>query len=419
MTNENSSDPQSQDPARPGGRRRRPATLELEATEVASEPGPPASDPANEPPQPPGDDAASSAPGSPPQPETTQATRRGSVALILAGLAGAALALLVMLGLWAFGALPDRFAETDAPALAAKIATLELQVRDLSARPAALDQRRAQEVEARLKGLESGAAAPRPLQSDPAVLEKLAELDRRAEQALAAASEAKTSADVAARETQKLDAKAPANPLDRSDLDAVSARLAGLEQQGKAEEQRRADAASGTDRTVRLALVAMELRIAVERGAPFTTELAAAKRLVGDPASLAPLDAVAETGVPTVAALGQNLSKLAPAMLKAAGNAPPQGGVLDRLQASAARLVRVRPIEEAAGDEPSAAIARAELEASRGDIPGALADLDKLPDAARAPAADWIKAAKSRLAAVDAVKKLATIALDALAKPGG
>ena len=106
-------------------------------------------------------------------------------------------------------------------------------------------------------------------------------------------------------------------------------------------------------------------------------------------------------------------------MLKAAGNAPPQGGVLDRLQASAARLVRVRPIEEAAGDEPSAAIARAELEASRGDIPGALADLDKLPDAARAPAAGWIKAAKSRLAAVDAVKKLATIALDALAKPGG
>src|SRR5439155_514079 len=162
-----------------------------------------------------------------------------------------------------------------APALAAKIATLELQVRDLSARPAAPDQRRAQEVEARLKALESGAAAPRPLQSDPAVLEKLAELDRRAEQALAAAREAKTSADV-----------------------------------------------------------------------------------------------------------GQNLSKLAPAMLKAAGNAPPQGGVLDRLQASAARLVRVRPIEEAAGDEPSAAIARAELEASRGDIPGALADLDKLPDAA-------------------------------------
>ena len=132
---------------------------------------------------------------------------------------------------------------------------------------------------------------------------------------------------------------------------------------------------------------------------------------------LAPLEPPAAHGVPTAAALAQNLSKLAPAMLATASVPRREAGVIERLQASAERLVRIRPVQEATGDEPSTVIARAELKATRGDIAGALADIEKLPEAVRAPAAGWIAAAKSRLAAVDAAKKLAANALEALARP--
>ena len=97
--------------------------------------------------------------------------------------------------------------------------------------------------------------------------------------------------------------------------------------------------------------------------------------------------------------------------------ARPDAGVIERLQASAERLVRIRPIEETSGDEPSTVVARAELKATRGDMAGALADLERLPEPVRAPAAGWIAAAKARLAAIDAAKALAANALDALARP--
>ncbi len=90
---------------------------------------------------------------------------------------------------------------------------------------------------------------------------------------------------------------------------------------------------------------------------------------------------------------------------------------MERLQASAERLVRIRPVEEASGDEPSSVVARAELKATRGDIAGALADVERLPEPVRAPAAGWIAAAKGRLAALDSAKALAANALDALARP--
>jgi hypothetical protein len=191
-----------------------------------------------------------------------------------------------------------------------------------------------------------------------------------------------------------------------------------LEQQVKTDEARLGKVADATDRSVRFALVAMELRIAVDRGIPFTAELNAAKQLAADPSVLAPLESLASTGVPTPAALAQDLSKLGSAMMKAA-RPRPEGGVIERLQASAERLVRIRPVDEASGDEPSALIGRAELKATRGDIAGALADVERLPESVRAPAASWIEAAKKRLAAIAAAKSLAANALEALAKSAG
>ena len=102
-------------------------------------------------------------------------------------------------------------------------------------------------------------------------------------------------------------------------------------------------------------------------------------------------------------------------MQQAAG-VTPREGILEKLQAGAERLVRIRPVDAVAGSDPSAIIARVEAKAAHGDLAGALAELGKLPPAARAPAEVWSKKAEARLAALDASRRLAADALAGLAK---
>src|SRR5262249_48294938 len=133
-----------------------------------------------------------------------------------------------------------------------------------------------------------------------------------------------------------------------------------------------------------------------------------------DPAVLAPLEQFAATGVPTPVVLSRELSALTPALLQAAGAQTAETGVLGRLQANAERLVRIRPIDEAPGDDPQNMIARTELKASRTDMSGALADFAKLPPEVRTAADVWLKKAEGREAAITLARKINTDALAAL-----
>ena len=128
-----------------------------------------------------------------------------------------------------------------------------------------------------------------------------------------------------------------------SRLDGLAATVAELQKVAHA-------SAAGADRAVRLAVAASSLQGAVERGDPFAAELAVAEQFTADPNMLAPLKPFAAAGVPSAAALMRELSKLIQPMLSAerAAAAPRAGdGFLDRLQANAERLVRIRPIDEA------------------------------------------------------------------------
>src|SRR5260370_40722455 len=93
--------------------------------------------------------------------------------------------------------------------------------------------------------------------------------------------------------------------------------------------------AQNPDRSGRSAVAATALSATVERGHPFTAELAAAKSLAADPNLLALLEPFAATGVPTTAALANELSALIPSLLAAAGPAPRDGSLLEKLQANA------------------------------------------------------------------------------------
>ena len=92
-------------------------------------------------------------------------------------------------------------------------------------------------------------------------------------------------------------------------------------------------------------------------------------------------------------------------------------GFLDRLQASAEKLVRVRPVDEAPGDDPAAVVARIEVRAAQADLAGALAELAKLPALLRARAQGWIAKAQARNTAVEASQRFAADAVAVLGKP--
>jgi hypothetical protein len=249
--------------------------------------------------------------------------------------------------------------------------------------------------------------------------EGVAALERRLQELTTATGEARRRADAAAEQAQASQTAVQTDAsAERRDIEALSQRLAALERSTKtlADEAARSNAEGAVDRAVRRALAGVALRGAVERGDPFAAELAALRPFTPDPQALAPLEPFAASGLPNARALGDELSRLTGELARASETAPKEGGFLDKLQANAERLVRIRPVGDAPGDGAPAIIARAEARARQGDLAGALAELRKLPEPARAPAAAWIKKAEAQAAAVEASRKLAADAVGALSK---
>ena len=117
---------------------------------------------------------------------------------------------------------------------------------------------------------------------------------------------------------------------------------------------------------------------------------------------------------PTNSALAASFSSVAPHVL-AATSQPENGSVTDRFLAHIHNLVRVRDVNETVGDDPQALVSQIEAEGRRGDIGGALASFDKLPEAARKAAGDWPTLARARQAADAALQSVREAAIGRLA----
>jgi hypothetical protein len=91
------------------------------------------------------------------------------------------------------------------------------------------------------------------------------------------------------------------------------------------------------------------------------------------------------------------------------------GSVSDRFLAHLHSLVKVRELNETAGDDPQALVSRIEAGIRRGDIGAALASFDKLPEAARKAAGDWPTLARARQAAETALQSIREAAVGRLA----
>jgi hypothetical protein len=364
------------DPAVGARRRKGPApTIDLTATVVAAESAEPHAA-AGEPQagSPPGQEAHE-------QPEAdseptngrngTSRKQRTAWQALLAGFAGAAIMTAVLSALWFAGLVPARYDGSISPnpasvaALNGRMAKLETAVKTSGSDPTVSERLSAADNAMKSLGI------------------ALTALTKRSDEAAGTAADARTRADASEKamtelrnSVQDLSRNASAG-LSPADVDSVKKRIAALEQVVKA---------APADSAARLALSAAALRDTVASGAPF------------------------------VAALAQELRALIPAMQKASGAHAPIGGFLERLEANAGKLVRIRPVDAPPDNDATAVLARVEIEAAHAAIDDALTDLGKLGAVTRAPAQDWIRKAQARQAALAAARQFASETTHALGK---
>lgn len=314
-----------------------------------------------------------------PEPARAEAAvpQKGGAGAFAAGILGGLIALIGAGSLQYGGYLPSlgpRGADdTGAVAnLSNEVAALKTRLSEAST-PPAVDL---QPLEARLAALES--AAPAEAGADPQLVGKLEGEVTRLSTELAALREAARLATEAVSTTES----------------RLSERIAAAEQ--KIEEPR-------SDIAMARAVAASALKTAIDRGGPYLAELEALASVAPDEPALAGLREHAATGVSSRADLVRDFPAAADAILDAVHQPEGDQGIVNRLMASAASAIRVRPVGSVEGDTPEAVVARIENKLQNGDFKGAEIEWRTLPEAGQAAGADYKRALDRRVAVEDLV----------------
>jgi hypothetical protein len=371
-----------------GRARRAGPTIDLTATVVSEEKGPEAADP-------PGPSEPEPKAEPEPEPERPKAATRAPLSpWVVAPLSGAVAAALVVAAGWMLGWAPGL--EPSPQPNAAVIEDLTARLTSLEAkasRPAASSPDPASTV--RAEGLEKSVAA---LRGD------VADLRTQSDRLAATVNEAKGSSG-------------------EPDLAAIKDRIARLEQATRAQgaeiakdDARIAEARPADDLPLRRLVAAALLDVAVRHGDPYAAVLATAKSFAANAEDLKPLEAFAANGVPNPPALARELLTLVSKLSPPVPDGATTGGIVERLQAGAAKLVRIERTDST-GNDRGAIVARATAAALRNDFAEARRDLNTLAPADRAPAQAWLDKADARDAALAASRHFADEAMASLAKP--
>ncbi|HEV2153392.1 hypothetical protein [Bradyrhizobium sp.] len=213
------------------------------------------------------------------------------------------------------------------------------------------------------------------------------------------------------------------DPKSSSALAALSDRIAQLERASRSERaelaqqgEKIADAKVMDDKPLRYVVVASLLDVAVRHNDPYEAQLAAARALAPKPDMLKPLDVFASAGIPTPVALSRELLNIVPKLTPPAEAPSANAGIVERLQAGASKLVRIERTD-GVGNDRGAIVARVTAAALRNDFTEARRELKTLPEADRAPAQAWLDKTDARDAALAASRKFADDAMASLTKP--
>jgi hypothetical protein len=376
-----------------GRAKRAPPTIELEATEISSEP---AKEQAKADTQEPVQAQAEAAPQPEPEPEqpavAAAPAARPISPWVVAPLSGAVAAALVIGVGWMLGWPPVQPADQATP-----------QVPQVNA--STIDA-----LTARVAGLEAKLARPAAPASDPATAARIDALDKSVA-ALRGQSD-KLAAAIAELKSAPRDGTAAS-----VDLSAINERIAQLEQASRAQGAAAANAKPADDLPLRRLVAASLLDVAVRHSDPYQAALATAKSLSPHPEQLKPLDEFAATGVPMPFALNRELLTLVPKLTPSPPeNATTGTSLVDKLQAGAARLVRIERTDST-GNDRAAVVSRVTAAALHNDLADARRELNTLSPADRAAAQGWLDKAAARDAALAASRQFADEAMAALAKP--
>jgi hypothetical protein len=390
-----------QDSGRP---KRAPPTIDLDASEVTSETAHPASQgSANQ-----GStsqdsesqDSAGHGPEIPAQPEPapTQPSPAPSPSPWLVAILSGAVAASLVIGVgWMLGWPAVQPATPAAP----QVTT------------AAIDS-----LAARIASVESKADKP-VAASDPAAAARVEALEKSLTTLRGELAAARGQSEKLANEVKDL--KTAPGTIASPDLAAINERIAGIERIARAPADAPESGKPADDLPLRRVVVASLLDVAVRQGDPFPAALAAAKALAPDADALKPLDGFADSGVPNAVTLSRELltlvPKLSPPAQENQDNATTGAGIVDRLKAGAAKLVRIERTD-AVGNDRGAVVARVTAAALRNDFVEARRELKTLAPADRAAAQAWLDKSDARDAALAASRQFAADAMTALARPG-
>ncbi|MGV7215271.1 hypothetical protein [Bradyrhizobium sp. UFLA05-112] len=215
---------------------------------------------------------------------------------------------------------------------------------------------------------------------------------------------------------------APRDAAAAPDLSDINDRIAQLERTIKAERaelaqqgEKIADAKSTDDKAMRRVVAAALLDVAVRHGDGYAAQLAAAKSFAPDPQALKPLETFASAGIPSPVSLSRELLNIVP-KLSPPAEAQPSGGIIEHLQAGASKLVRIERTDSG-GNDRGAIVGRVTAAALRNDFDTARRELKGLPEADREAAKAWLDKTDARDAALAASRKFADDAMADLAKP--
>jgi len=377
--------------------KRAPPTIDLTATEVTTEAAP-ASDAA------PSEAAAEAPPASPDAPPPAPVSP-----WVVAPVSGAVAAALVIGVGWMLGWPAIEPAATPAPQLNA----------------AAID-----DLTARIAGLEAKAGKPVAPVADPAAATRMESLEKSLAALRGELATTRAQSEKLASTVSEVKSAARADGAPAPDLSAIDAHIARIEtavraqaaeiaqQAGKIAETKAADARPADDLPLRRVVASALLDVLVRIGDPYQAALASAKALSPNADALKPLDQFAATGVPSTAKLAGELLTLVPKLSPAPppDTATSGSGIVERLQASAAKLVKIERIDTS-GTDRGAVVARTTAAALRNDSNEARRELKTLAPADRAAVQTWLDKADARDAALAASRQFATDAMAVLAKP--
>lgn len=368
-----------------------PESLSPETPETGTvTPEPPVADPARV--EPFVAEVASPAPPDPaqdlPSPPPAVPRRAG----ILGPLLGGALAAIGGFALSHFNLLG--FATTADP-----IPALTAQLDEAAKKQAAAGQKLATDLAALTNRVATLESTPAPAVPD---LSRLDGLEQRLAAIEAIPSDGSASTAALTAKVAGLEQRLASMPAGGSDpalkqaLDDALARLTDAEAVATARASEAEAAAQATARARALdALTAV-----VATGQPFTAELQA----LDDPALTEALGANAESGVPSLVQLQATFPDAAREALRTARDLSTEDGWGDRLVDFLATQTGARPLTPQEGDTPDAMLSRAEFALSEGRVADALAELDSLEAAVKAPLEAWIAQAKAHLAATAALQ---------------